>query len=132
MYNPQQTHNDLPPIKRILIVEDDSTMGNILLEVLRDETPYQVLLVPSAEMALSMLQMVEPDLFLLDYHLPRMNGLELIDQLRNRTEYKQRPILLMSAYFPPGKIAGDHIRTLQKPFDLETLLQLIVKLLTPY
>ncbi|GHO80126.1 hypothetical protein KSD_78970 [Ktedonobacter sp. SOSP1-85] len=125
----QQAWNDVLAVKRILIVEDDPILGNLLLEALQEETTYQGHLAPSGEMALKMLLTITPELFLLDYHLPGMNGLELADQLQRREEGDQRPILLMSADLPQENDALDHLITLQKPFDLEMLLQLIAELL---
>jgi CheY-like chemotaxis protein len=130
MYTFQQhACNDVLVVKSILIVEDDPILGNLLLEVLQEEAIYQGHLAPSGEMALNMLQTITPDLFLLDYHLPGMNGLELADQLQRREGGEQTPILLMSADLPQESGALDHLRTLQKPFDLKTLLQLIANLL---
>ncbi|GHO62847.1 hypothetical protein KSC_017390 [Ktedonobacter sp. SOSP1-52] len=76
-----------------------------------------------------MLSTITPALFLLDYQLPGMNGLELAEHLRRREGGKQCPILLMSADLPQGNGALGHLRTLQNPFDLEALLQLIAELL---
>ncbi len=73
--------------------------------------------------------MVTPQLFLLDYCLPGMNGLELVERLRRMQGYEQTPILLMSAALPQGNIAKQHLRCLQKPFDLDKLLQLVGELL---
>ncbi|GHO82641.1 response regulator [Dictyobacter formicarum] len=125
----RQAWSDVLAVKRILIVEDDPILGNLLLETFQEEAIYQGHLAPSGEMALNMLQTITPDLFLLDYHLPGMNGLELADQLQRREGGEQTPILLMSADLPQESGALDHLRTLQKPFDLETLLQLIANLL---
>jgi CheY-like chemotaxis protein len=58
-----------------------------------------------------------------------MNGLELADWLRSREEGEHIPILLMSADAPPEARDKKHLRTLQKPFELETLLRLVAELL---
>ena len=129
MSNLQKVYGDVSTTPCILIVEDDPTLGELLLEVLQGETTCQGILAPSGEMALSILQTIKPALFLLDYHLPGMNGLELADQLRRREEGEQKPILLMSASLPQENSVLDHLRTIQKPFDLEKLLQLIAELL---
>lgn len=129
MSNPQHVGSEEPIVKCILIVEDDPILGELLLEALQCEAAYQGILAPSGEMALSLLQTITPALFLLDYHLPGMNGLELADRLRRREGCKQRPILLMSACLPQESSELDYLITLQKPFDLEMLLQLIAELL---
>ncbi|EFH83761.1 response regulator [Ktedonobacter racemifer] len=116
--------------KRILIVEDDHLLGDLLLEALQEEEVYQACHVLSGEMALNILQTDVPALLLLDYHLPGMNGLELADWLGSREEYDHIPILLMSADVPQEVSGYKHLRTLQKPFELAILLHLVAELLT--
>lgn len=58
-----------------------------------------------------------------------MNGLELVDWLRGREEYKHMSILLMSVDVPREASCKKHLKMLQKPFELDTLLQLVVELL---
>ena len=98
------------------------------LEALQEEA-YQAFHVLSGEMALNTLQTDVPMLVLLDYHLPGMNGLELAGWLRSREEYAHIPILLMGADVPPEAGGKEHLSTLQKPFELETLLQSVAELL---
>jgi CheY-like chemotaxis protein len=125
----RQEDSGICAVKSILIVEDNAALGNLLWEILQEETTCQVFLASSGEAALNMLQMVTPQLFLLDYCLPGMNGLELVERLRSMQGYEQTPILLMSAALPQGNIAKQHLRCLQKPFDLDKLLQLVGELL---
>ena len=125
----RQENNDICAVKSILIVEDNAALGNLLWEILQEETTCQVFLVSSAEEALNTLQMVTPQLFLLDYCLPGMNGLELVDRIRGMQGYEQTSVLFMSAALPQGNIAKQHLKCLQKPFDLDRLLQLVAELL---
>jgi len=129
MWDLRQENSDICTVKSILVVEDNPALGNLLWEILQDETPCRIFLVSSGEAALNLLQMVKPQLFLLDYCLPGMNGLELVDQIRNIEGYNQTPILLMSAALPQGNIAKQYLRSLQKPFDLDRLLELVAELL---
>lgn len=116
--------------KRILIVEDDPILGAILLDVLQDEGAYEASHVLSGEMAQHRLQTDVPALVLLDYHLPGMSGLELANWLRSREERGHIPVLLMSAdVLPPEASRKKHLKTLQKPFELEALLQSVAELL---
>lgn len=115
--------------KRILIVEDDPILGDLLLEALQEEEAYEASHVLSGEMAQSLLQTDVPALVLLDCHLPGMNGLELADWLGSRERGKHIPILLMSADRPPEASGKSYLKTMQKPFELETLLQVVTELL---
>jgi len=129
MWDLRQENSDICMVKSILVVEDNPALGNLLREILQDETTCRVVLVSSGEAALKTLQMVRPQLFLLDYCLPGINGLELVDQIRSIEGYEQTPILLMSAALPQGNIVKQHLRCLQKPFDLDRLLELVEELL---
>lgn len=128
MWTRQYNRDEPYPSRIILIVEDNVVLGKLLLEALQDATPYQALLATSAEMAIGMLQTITPELFLLDYHLPEMNGLELADYLRSQKETEHSPIILISTDFPQSMGSRKQLRCLQKPFDLEILLQLVAEL----
>jgi DNA-binding response OmpR family regulator len=130
MLNFQPVSDDTWAGKHILIVEDDTVLGNLLLEALQEETSCPVSLATSGEMALNMLQTVMPALFMLDYQLPGMNGLELAERLRRLEGGERVPIILTSAALPQGNIALYQLTTLQKPFELDILLELIAELLT--
>jgi DNA-binding response OmpR family regulator len=125
----QYVDHELTRSKCILIIEDDPVLGDLLLEALRGEEAYRASHVLSGEMAQRILQTDVPALVLLDYRLPGMNGLELADWLRSRDEYDHIPILLMSADVPQQVNGNKHLRTLRKPFELETLLHIVAELL---
>lgn len=110
--------------KSILIVEDDIAIRDTLKAVIEEEAMCQTLFAPDAETALSLLQTITPDLFLLDYRLPRMNGVELIDRIREIKEHEQTPIILMSAGRFWTKKPRD-VRYLAKPFDLDDFLHAV-------
>ncbi len=67
--------------KLIFIVEDDTMMEDLLVLALSDETSYQVMAVHTGLEALETVKDIKPHLFLLDYLLPGMSGLELYDRL---------------------------------------------------
>ena len=123
------SHEEDDPIKTVLIVEDDADLGEALVQVLKEETSYQGILVSDGFAALLTVRRVHPDLFVLDYHLPGMNGLTLIDHLRTTKGCEQTPIMLMSADPPWAQIAQRQLLALPKPFELDTFLRLIKKLL---
>jgi CheY-like chemotaxis protein len=129
LWDVRQQNSDICMVKTILVVEDNAALGSLLREILQDETTCQIVLVSSAEEALEMLQMIKPQLFVLDYCLPGMNGLELVERVRIMKGYEQTPILLMSAALPQGNIAEQHLKCLPKPFDLDKLLGMVEELL---
>ena len=77
--------NAQPPQKRlILIVDDDKILTEFLGELLA-RAGYDTMLAHSADQALALIAEREPDLALLDIHMPGMSGLELAKQLNRNT-----------------------------------------------
>src|SRR5947209_8385396 len=98
-------------------------------EALIQETPYQALLVTSGKQALKTVQTLKPNLVLLDYRLPDMNGLEIYDRLHKTKGLENVPAILMSANMPKQRAQQRDIRALSKPFELSELLENIETLL---
>ena len=115
--------------KVILIVEDDDANAEVLLQVLVQETPYRVYLAPDGPGALQCINQTTPDLFILDYRLPGMNGIELYYFLHAHARVKQTPALILSAFLEHCKeeIEIRKLLSLAKPFDVGDLLSLIAK-----
>ena len=119
-------------IQTILLVEDDADIGEFIAQALTDETPYTILHVVDGSRALEAVASVKPDLFILDYQLPGMNGIELYDRLHAIEGYENIPTLIISANVPSRKeMQQRKITLLKKPFDLNDLYKAIEKLLVP-
>lgn len=88
--------------KIILLVDDDSVM----LRTLRDglSTSYKILPANSGENALKILARTKPDLILLDYEMPGMNGTEVFDSLKNNNESANIPVMFLTAKSDSGSI----------------------------
>jgi DNA-binding response OmpR family regulator len=115
--------------KTILVVEDDDGIGNFLVQAISQETQHQVLLVNDAFQALKAARAIKPGLFILDYQLPGMNGIELFDQLHAIEELATVPTILVSARLPQSEIQQRKIVGMSKPLELDELLQTIERLL---
>ena len=122
---------EVEPIQTVLIVDDDAAIGDILVQMFRDETQYQVIYVPDGFAALKTVRTVTPNLILLDYQLPSMDGLECLELLRATKGIEQTPIILMSAKVPEQARKRNDVCLLEKPFDLENLLRLVQQTLQP-
>ena len=114
--------------KYILVVDDDVRMRAMLQQVLESEA-YIVDTASDGSIALDKIlhQSEMPDVILLDLNMPGMNGLLLIETLRQRKEACLETIIAFSGSMDALEQAlglGIH-RCLAKPFDLETLLELI-------
>ena len=125
----QVNDENQPRIKSILIVEDDIHIGQFLELALNEETPCHVLHAVDAFQALECIQTLIPDLLLVDYQLPRMNGLELYDHLQEQEAFRSIPVLFMSANLSTKELEKRHAHLIKKPFELDELLQAVNTLL---
>ena len=116
-------------VKTILVVEDDMYIGEVLVQAITQETPFIAILVQSGDEALNTVKGIKPNLFILDYQLPRMNGIELYDQLHTNSELEQVPALMISAQLPIKELKKRNIKGMNKPLDLDEFLQTIEQFL---
>jgi len=116
-------------IKTILVVEDDIGIGSFLAQAISQETHHQALLVTDGFQALKTVMDIKPSLFILDYQLPRMNGIELYDKLHAIERLENVPAILISARLPKQEIDKRHITGMSKPLELDEFLHTIEELL---
>ncbi len=112
-------------VKTILVVEDDIYIGEVLVQAITQETPFLAVLVQSGDEALNTVKGIKPNLFILDYQLPHMNGIELYDELHTNADFEQVPTLMISAQLPIKELKKRHIKGMNKPLDLDEFLQTI-------
>ena len=117
--------------KQILIVEDDHEIGHLYLDLLMIEANYTAILASDPFQALDVVKEFKPDLFILDYLLPQMDGLELCQRLHSIKGLENIPALVITGTLldKQGKVPG--IIRIQKPFDIDILLQTVENVITP-
>src|SRR5437763_16252348 len=94
------SQEDHTPVKTILVVEDDTAIGSFLVEAIKQEASHQALLATDGYQALKMVHDLKPSLFLIDYGLPHIHGLELCDQLHPTKELEHVPALIINPKHP--------------------------------
>jgi DNA-binding response OmpR family regulator len=125
----QRTAESKQHLKTILLVEDDINIGEVLVQAITQETSYRAILATNGFDALKFVENLTPDLFILDYQLPRMNGIELYDLLRTTAKLAKVPAIMMSARLPQQELVNRDIIAMNKPIDLDDFLQTIDLLL---
>jgi DNA-binding response OmpR family regulator len=118
--------------KMIFIVEDDEDVGALLVQAVEQETSYQVMLASDGFQALKRLRTAKPDLLILDYGLPDMNGLELYDTILAVKALERLPVLIISAETAriQKEVTARQLPQLKKPFELTKLFEAIERLLS--
>ena len=125
----QHLHNQQTPVQTILLVEDDTTISELLVRLITQETRYLIFTVPDGPQALNLVQKINPALFILDYWLPTTHGIELYDQLHASEGLEQVPAIMLSVNAPLHEMHVRHITFIRKPFDMYQLLGTIHNLL---
>jgi CheY-like chemotaxis protein len=117
---------------RILHVEDDPTVAELVREITRDEG-WELEQCVEGNAALEELASdADYDLLVVDYELPGINGLELIRDVRSMFHRRYLPIVMMSGRLEEAtaREAGADA-FLRKPQDIGLLVETINRLLNP-
>lgn len=80
---------------RILVVDDEESIRLLYKGELEDEG-YEVILASSGGEALELFDKVQPDLVTLDIKMPGMDGLKVLEKIRERSV--EVPVILCTAY----------------------------------
>ena len=100
----------------ILLIDDDQDVRNVLHEVLED-LGYTVNAAENADAGLKLLEQTNPDIVVLDFAMPEVNGAEAAKVIRSKRQ--ALPILFVSGYADSRALAeavGD-APILHKPFS---------------
>jgi len=118
---------------KILIVDDDVQATTLINEVL-SAYGYETTVVNESAKAIEVANLVNPDIFVLDLMMPPPDGFKLCRMLRADPNFKQTPILIVTALgdtdsriVAMGAGANDY---LAKPFGIDDLSSKVQNLLT--
>ena len=87
--------------KTVLVVDDEYAARNIAEIVLRSDG-YDVVLAENGREALDCAKRIHPDLILLDYQMPGMNGLEVCRHLRQESVFEDTPVVFLTSMDTDG------------------------------
>lgn len=117
----------------VLIIDDDAAIRSMMSQIL-SSAGYQVSPAADGKAGINLYRENPTDLIITDLVMPEKDGIELIMELRR--EFPQAKIMAMSGgsqygnmdYLKTAKILGA-IRVLDKPFEIDTLLQIVNELI---
>jgi len=119
--------------KKVLIVDDDPDVVELLTDVLQRDGRFEVHSTSTGYEAGILTQKLSPDLIILDYMLPDVNGNVVCRTIRDNPAFRDIRIVIVSGVVNPDEVdlllaagADDFIR---KPFNIEKLLARIAELL---
>lgn len=83
-------------VKKILIIEDDDLISQMYLASL-DGSAFEVRLEKDGEAGWQAMQTYVPDLVIVDFMMPKLNGIEVIEKMRADLRLKGVPAIMMSS-----------------------------------
>lgn len=118
--------------KRLLLAEDEEVLRMLVVDTLEDEG-YEIDEACDGEEAYELIEQNDYDLVIIDYMMPRMTGLEVIEKVRQHPEKKDIKILMLSA--KSQKVDQDRVllagadHFISKPFSPLYLVEKIGEIL---
>jgi DNA-binding response OmpR family regulator len=120
--------------KKILVADDNPYILEVVSMAL-ETLDFEILLAKDGEEALDQVKRERPDLVILDIMMPKKNGFEVCRELKQSPEYREIPIVMLSAKAQKedkfwGRDAGadDYVTKPFDPLDLERVVMQLLKL----
>lgn len=111
---------------QILVVEDDDNMRFVIDECLK-RNGYETLLASDGDQAMDIFQKYSPDVVLLDFKIPKANGIEVLELIKKNS---QDSIVIMLTGHATINMAVESIKKgaydlVTKPFEVEELMLIV-------
>lgn len=120
---------------RVLVVDDDPMIVELFVDVLSADGRFELATAQTGFDAGLMTQQFLPDIIVLDYMLPDINGNVVCKTIRQNPSMSKIKILIISGMVNPAEVdqlmqagANDFIK---KPFDIDVVIKRIVALVKP-
>jgi CheY-like chemotaxis protein len=118
----------------VLLIEDTREVLMILVDYL-EMAGYKMVTAQDGVDGLEQAKLTHPDLILMDIQMPRMDGFEATQKLRNDPEFRNTPIIALTALAMPNDrqrcLDAGMNEYISKPVNLKALTKIIQKLLSP-
>ena len=93
---PEPPAPEAAPRRQVLVVEDEPGLADVLAVHL-EAAGYEAVVAHDGLEALYLLDRINPQVVLLDLHLPQVSGFRLIQLLKQRADLPQVPVIVLTA-----------------------------------
>lgn len=125
-------HIDIEDL-RVLLVDDSEFSLKYLTKVFNNIGVYDLSVAHDGKQALQLFNQQYFDLVVTDYNMPEMDGLQLVDHIRNHPERGSTPILMVTSEQNERRLAAieksEVSAILDKPFEPTSIKRLLLQLL---
>ena len=117
---------------RILLAEDNPLVQRVTAAILQSHG-HEVILANNGRIGLELLQMAKFDIAIVDYHMPEMDGMDLIKAYRAHEQGPALPIIMLTASVSKETAAlslfAGATRFIMKPYNSPELLSVVNSLI---
>ncbi len=117
---------------KILVVDDEPDLVDTI-QCRLEFSGYKVVTATNGKEGIEKAQSEKPDLILLDFAMPLMDGLGMLERLRDHPDLKGIPVVMVSASSEAQDVERVRLRGITdyitKPFDLELLVEKVTDIL---
>jgi len=119
--------------KDILLIDDDTTIQEVVQVGIQIEAGWQVAIASSGAAGIDLAQNQQPDLILLDVMMPEMDGIETLSRLKNNNKTSAIPVIFLTAKAQAEEKNQFQklgvVDVITKPFNSMTLASQVAKIL---
>lgn len=112
-----------------ILIIDDSATNILLLETVLNESGYNTKTALNIKEAFAILDKSIPSLIILDLLMPKINGYDFMEKIRNEQATKNIPVIIVSAVNEPEDIkkalSYGVVDFIKKPVDIQHLSDLV-------
>lgn len=114
---------------KILVIDDDRHITSIVKFYLEERGAFHVFEENFSERAIETAMSFQPDLILLDWNMPVLNGAGVVRLLEDDPDLRDVPIVFITSYGDRARKFGFPV--LEKPFVLSALQECVERILAP-
>lgn len=118
-------------MKKTIVVVDDFANTRWVIEFSLKNLNLEILNAENGQDALKYFDGRKVDLLITDYNMPEMNGIQLVQEIRQMSDYMHIPILMLTTERNPKvRQRADDVKVtawIQKPFQQEHFLRVVKK-----
>jgi CheY-like chemotaxis protein len=116
--------------KKLVLIVDDALTTRVFQKKMLESAGFEVVLGKDGKEGQTMFQQHEPDLVITDIEMPKMDGFQLTDWIRNASDHRNIPVLMVTSYGDDefqkkGKQAGADDFIQKNNFNQETFLGIV-------
>lgn len=122
--------------KHILLIDDDVDEPEIFINALNEANIlFRCTWANGADQAFEHLNQISPDFIVLDFNMPKINGLELLRLLKDNSKLKHIPVIMYSATMDielhKKALLSGAVKCIRKPYNMQELPGLLQSFFQP-